>query len=136
MRTIAAFPYLRLAQPLVGNLFQPMVEVTLSFGSTSLRQAFFLDSGADISLIPASLGQALGLQRNQDQMTSVRGLSAERADLNLVEVYMQIGQTREFPVRVGWLTDDSLPPLLGRLDVFECLTFEFNHERRMVIVKQ
>lgn len=136
MRTIAAFPYLRLVQPLVGSLFQPMVEAILSFGNMSLRQAFFLDSGADISLIPASLGQALGLRRNPDQTTSVRGLSAERADLNLVEVHVQIGQTREFPIRVGWLTDDNLPPLLGRLDVFERLTFEFNHERRMVIVRQ
>lgn len=136
MRTIAAFPYLRLSQPIVGSLFQPMVEVVVSFDTTALRHAFFLDSGADVSLIPASLGHALGLRRNQDQATSVRGLSTERADLNLVEVHLQIGQTHEFPVRVGWLTDDNVPPLLGRLDVFDRLTFELNHERRMVIVKQ
>ena len=136
MRTIAAFPYLRLTHPLVGSSFQPMVEVILSFGSMSLRQAFFLDSGADISLIPASLGAALGLRRNVGEAARVRGLSAERADLSLVEVHLQIGQTREFPVRVGWLTDDRMPPLLGRLDVFDRLTFELNHERRMVIVKQ
>jgi len=32
--------------------------------------------------------------------------------------------------------DDDMPALLGRLDVFEHYTFELNHERRIVVVKQ
>jgi len=59
MSILAAFPYLQVTHPIVGRLFEPMVEVTLSYGELGLRHLMFLDSGADISLIPASLGLAL-----------------------------------------------------------------------------
>jgi hypothetical protein len=47
-----------------------------------------------------------------------------------------IGESTVVPIRAGWLEDDNVPPILGRLDVFDHFTFEFNHERRMVIVRQ
>ena len=137
MSVIATFPYVQVAHPIVGRLFQPMVEATLSYGAISLRHLLFLDSGADISLIPESLGLALGLHREEQQRASVRGLVTERTDLHIVEVHLQIGKaTRPVPIRVGWADSDDVPPLLGRLDVFDHYTFEFNHQRRMVVVKQ
>jgi hypothetical protein len=96
----------------------------------------FLDSGADISLIPASLGLALGFNRIELQTTSVRGLMTERTGLCIVQIHLQIGDTSAVPIRVGWADSDDVSPLLGRLDIFDRYTFEFNHDRRMVVVKQ
>jgi hypothetical protein len=104
--------------------------------TTRLRHLMFLDSGADISLIPASVGLALGLLPEDSPTTSVRGFVAERAGLHIVELHLQIGDTVEWPFRVGLADNDNVPSLLGRLDVFDHYTFEFNHERRMVVVKQ
>lgn len=136
MRIVATFPYLQVIHPVVGRLFQPVAEVELSHGAIHLRHLLFLDSGADISVIPASLGLALGLHREEQPTASVRSLVAERTLLSLVEIHLQLGNAAAVPVRVGWANDDNVPPLLGRLDAFEYFTFEFNHERRMVIVKQ
>jgi len=135
MKVVAAFPYLQITHPIVGRLFQPMVEVTLSHGLARVRHLLFLDSGADLSLLPASLGLALGLSREAQPVASVRGLMRERTDLRVVEINLQIADSAPVPVRVGWGDDDNFSPLLGRLDVFDHFTFEFNHERRVVVVK-
>ena len=136
MSIVAVFPYVQVTHPVVGHLFEPMVEVTLRYGESRLRHLLFLDSGADISLIPASLGLALGLRQEEQQTASIRGLITERTGLRIVEVYLQIGDAPEGPIRVGWASDDNVPSLLGRLDVFDYYTFEFNHSRRMVVVKR
>lgn len=136
MKIIASFPYLRTTHPLAGSLWRPVVTVELSRASTRLQQLFFLDSGADITLLPASLGAALGLRAGEWPITSVRGLGAELTTLRLAEIQLQIGEARATSTRVGWADHDNVPALLGRLDIFDHYTFEFNHERRMVIVKQ
>ena len=136
MSVIASFPYLQVTHPLVGRIFEPVVEVTLSHGENRVHHLMFLDSGADISLIPASLGLALGLSQEGQQAASVRSLRTERTGLRMVGTYLQIGDSTAIPVRVGWADDDSVPALLGRLDIFDHYTFEFNHERRMVVVRR
>ena len=136
MAIIARFPFRQVVHPSVGRLVEPMVEVTLSRQTASLRLGMSLDSGADISLIPDSVGLALGLRPEAQPWTSVRGLTAGRIDLRIVEVHLQIGNAAAVPIRVGWASDDNAPPLLGRLDVFDHFTFEFNHELRMVIVRR
>ena len=124
MNIIAHFPYLQTIHPLVGRLFEPVVEVTLTYKALAVRQLMFLDSGADISLIPASLGAALGLRPSDVQSsTNVRSLVTERTPLRIVELHIQIGATAPVPVRMGWIESDAVSPLLGRLDVFEHYTY-------------
>ena len=96
MNIIAAFPYLQVSNPVVGRLFEPVVEITLIHGAKRLRHLLFLDSGADISLIPASLGAALGLSEEQQQNASVRSLMTERTPLHIVQVALQIGDTTPY----------------------------------------
>jgi len=135
MSVIASFPFLQVTHPLVGRIFEPVIEVTLSHGENRVHHLMFLDSGADISLIPASLGLALGLSQEGQRAASVRSLRTERTGLRIVEVYLQIGDSTAIPIRVGWAENDDVPALLGRLDVFDHYTFELNHDRRMVVVK-
>jgi hypothetical protein len=114
-----------------------MIEVTLAYGPLAVRQLMALDSGADISLIPASLGAALGLRPTKEQPSvSVRSLVTERTPLRIVELHIQIGETPPIPVRFGWTESDAVSPLLGRLDLFEHYSFEFNYHQRVVIVRQ
>jgi len=135
MKIVAIFPYIQTFNPHIGHHFEPLIEVTLSHGDQWSQQTMFLDSGADISLIPASLGNALGLVRRHSS-TRVRGLIAERSNLQIVQIHLHMNDKILVPIRVGWSEDNNVPPLLGRLDVFDRFTFEFNHERRMVIVRQ
>lgn len=136
MRIVAILPYRSAYNSVVGRLHEPVIKVTLSHGHQELRQSMLLDSGSDISLIPATLGTALGLDRNTTARARARGLIIERTPLRIVEVNIQIGESMVVPIRAGLLEDDDVPPLLGRLDLFDSFTFEFNHERRMVIVRQ
>ena len=55
--------------------------------------------------------------------------------MNIIAAFPYLQVSKPIPVRIGWSSDDNVP-LLGRLDVFEHYTFEFNHERRMVVVRQ
>lgn len=136
MNTVAAFPYVQIVHPQIGSIFQPLLDVTLRHDHTVLQVGLFLDSGADISIIPDSLGQALGLAREPLSAVRVRGLSNTYTHLTIVEAHLQIGTAPEMPFRMGWADTDEVPALLGCLDVFERYTFEFNHDHRLVIVKR
>ncbi len=136
MSIIATFSYTRTVHAVVGQLFEPIIRASLSNGTIRLHHLLFLDSGADISLIPASLGTALGLKRDQQQIAHVRGFKGEHTGLEIVQLTLQIGNAAPVPIRAAWADDENVPALLGRLDVFDHYTFEFNHDRRMVIVRQ
>jgi hypothetical protein len=135
MKTVAVFPYVQIVHPQIGSIFQPLLDVTLRHDNMVLQVGLFLDSGADISIVPDSLGQALGLVRGPSSAVRVRSLSNAYTHLTIVEAYLQIGASPEMPFRLGWADTDEVPALLGCLDVFERYTFEFNHDHRLVIVK-
>ncbi|OGM26121.1 hypothetical protein A3D00_01740 [Candidatus Woesebacteria bacterium RIFCSPHIGHO2_02_FULL_38_9] len=94
----------------------------------------YIDSGADITLIPLSIGKILGFQISDNGVKSLGGI---RGSIPVVykNVRMRIG-SREFPCEVAWALIEDVPPLLGRKDVFDSFEITFKQSEGLIIFEE
>ena len=93
-----------------------------------------MDSGADISLIPESVGEALGFSTGESDLREVRSVSGHFIKIAVKNVKICIGR-RIFNVRIGWALTEDVPLLLGRLDVFDKFKITFDEKNKTVIFR-
>ncbi len=91
----------------------------------------YIDSGADITLIPFSLGIKLGFEPSKDiiDLHGVRGIGLP---VEIRRVKMRIGDV-ELEPRVAWALIEEAPPLLGRLDIFDRFNITFKEREGKII---
>lgn len=87
----------------------------------------YIDSGADVTLIPLSLGKLLGLDATKGEIERIGGISGSIPVVYL-PVRIRIG-TVELPIKLGWALVERVPPLLGRDGVFD--RFEITFRQRV-----
>jgi len=97
--------------------------------STSPRaQLFYVDSGADITLIPKSVGDLLGLTlASPQEIREIKGIGERGVPIVIRRLQLQVG-SKVFPARVGWCLLEEVPLLLGRLDCFRLFEISFRHD--------
>ncbi|MDE3090768.1 MAG: hypothetical protein KGJ80_15440, partial [Chloroflexota bacterium] len=105
-------------------------------GDLALRLHPYLDSGADITVLPYRFGVRLGLTRHDASPLEFSGEGGGTVPMVIRRIGLRIGTSPMVLVRVGWAQTDDVSLLLGRLDVFDHFTFEFNHTKQEIRVKQ
>jgi hypothetical protein len=98
--------------------YRPLIQLTLSHKS-SLEVQGLVDSGADVSVMPYSVGVQLGLSWN-DYHNRYR-LSGNMAAYEARPVVIQ-GHLGQFePVELGftWTNADNIPIILGQTNFFD-----------------
>lgn len=94
-------------------------------------QWMYVDSGADITLIPFSVGKLIGLCRTRrDKLQRIFGVGRSSVPVLLKRVSMRIGSS-EFDARVAWSQVEDVPLLLGRMDVFARFNITFKEKLRL-----
>lgn len=79
----------------------------------------FVDSGALVTLVQWQFGEHLGLAPASGEPVDLSGVKKGAPVMgHLHTVRMRLGDV-EFPSRIVVAIDDSVPNLLGRLDVFD-----------------
>jgi len=78
----------------------------------------YVDSGADVTVIPRRLGEFLGFVIEQREISEICGNGCAVVLIIVKNTRMDIGE-REFDARIAWAMINDVPPLLGRLDVFD-----------------
>ena len=92
----------------------------------------YIDSGADLTIIPYRFGLMLGL-RLEGPVEEVHGIGGgipiiiRRIELKIGDVIIN--------ARVGWSLREEVPFLLGRMDVFNKFDIEFREREEKVIFK-
>ncbi len=90
----------------------------------------YIDSGADVSLIPLSLGKLLGLRSDSKQIKEVSGIRG-----NVPVIYctrnIKIGNL-VFPAEIAWVLIEEVPPLLGRKNIFDRFNITFKQKQRII----
>lgn len=92
---------------------------------------FLVDSGADFTVVPKSVGQQLGFGPPTQAVDHFTGAGAGVVAYVLKRVELQIGAFR-FAARIAWALAE-VTPVLGRLDVFDELTVAFDRQRKQVL---
>ena len=92
----------------------------------------YIDSGADMTLIPFHLGRSLGFrQRPTDRVLELSGISGAGVPYLLRSARLLIG-SRWLKIRLAWVLIEEVPLLLGRADVFPKFQILFDEQRERV----
>jgi len=127
-----SFKYQKERSNLLGVVLRPIAEVYFEdTEGRKIRALMYIDSGADISLIPKALGESLGLEVQEEETKEITGVGNARVPVIIKKVKIRIGNV-EFKARVAWALEEGVPPLLGRLDVFERFNINFREKDKII----
>jgi len=99
-------------------VMRPVGRVLIEHQGKAVLLLPYIDSGADVTLIPKSIGEALGLSLEPGDVQELSGVGEGRVAVAFKTVRMGIGE-HNFDCRIAWALIEEVPPLLGRKDVFD-----------------
>lgn len=118
------FPFVTGQSQKFGQILKPIIPVRISGPARSVNLSMLVDSGADLSIVPFSVGEVIGLPLDISTRGEVHGIGEGAVSYVLGQAELQIGQI-SFQARIGWALIEEVPFILGRLDVFDKLVIEF-----------
>lgn len=103
------FKYRKQKSSSFGKILRPIADIILEFNGNRIEVPMYIDSGADITLIPFTLGKALGLQEKADEIRQMKGISGTGIPYVIKIVTMSLnGGTIE--ARIAWSMIEDVPP--------------------------
>lgn len=114
---------------------RPVADISLqSFSGKWIEFHPYIDSGADVTLIPLSLGKLLGLTVDERDIQEIGGI---RGSVPIIyhEIKMMIGE-KKLKALIGWALIEEVPPLLGRVDVFDTFEVTFRQREGIILFKE
>ena len=73
----------------------------------------YVDSGADITLIPRSVGDLLGFEVERERIVDISGVGGGNVPVIIKETVIDIGG-EIFDARVAWALIEDVPPSSGQ----------------------
>ena len=127
------FPYRKEETVLLGTVYRPIAAVHFIVEDNEILEFMYVDSGADITIIPKSMGELLGFESSREIKT-IYAIGQNPIPIIIKKVQMKIGDHR-FLARVGWCLQENVPFLLGRLDVFDRFSVTFDELNKKITFK-
>ena len=128
------FPYRRERSKLFGKIYRPVVPVDLRWEHGEwMNQKMYIDSGADISLIPLKLGDSLGFDMIYDDIKEMNVIGYSTIPVIIENVNIKLCDV-EFKARVAWSMIEDVPSLLGRMDIFDKFEIIFMQKEKNVVL--
>jgi len=131
---VIEFPFERRQSRRFGTILKPIIPVRISGPARSVNVFMLVDSGADLSVVPYSVGETLGLRLDIGTRSEAQGIGEGAVPYVLGEVELQMGGIT-LRVRIGWALIEEVPLLLGRLDVFRELAIEFREFANKIVIR-
>lgn len=99
-------------------IFRPVAKVhLLKKEGEWIAEYFYVDSGADYTLIPYRMGRFLGLEKIASEIREMGGIGGVIA-VRFALIPMRI-ECHQFDCTVAWAQIEGVPFLLGRESVFD-----------------
>ena len=113
-------------------IYRPVAKASLLRpGGEWITEYFYIDSGADYTLVPYRMGQFLDLNGIASEVKEIGGIGGV-IGVRLAAIPMKIGG-HPFDCTVAWAQIERVPFLLGRKDVFESFDITFRESARKVV---
>lgn len=126
------FDFKKEESKIFGPILRPVARIILVNNEIEVPEHVYVDSGADVSLIPKSVGDILGfIIEKTDEITEIKGIGERSIPIIIKKVRMKIGE-KLFDARVGWALIEEVPLLLGRIDIFKLFEINFKKEKSII----
>lgn len=117
---------------------RPVADIQLDYLGSKQNILCIIDSGADFSFLPKSIGETLGIDFSEDDSisNSPEGIDGKiKAKCFEHPIQIHIGKF-SFSIRIFWV-EGSVTPLLGREGIFDKFDVLFQERlRRVVFVRR
>lgn len=113
---------------------RPVADAWLKRGDEWVEFHPYIDSGADVTLIPLSLGELLGFKIEDEKIEEVGGIRGA-VPVIYKKWQIKIGEG-VFPILLAWALIEEVPPLLGRADVFDNFEVTFKQKQGLIIFEK
>lgn len=119
-----------------GLIARPVARVVLvGENNQEIPEIFYVDSGADVTLIPRSLGELLGFTMHDPaEIQEMKGIGEQGVPFLVRNVKMRFNENMEFSIRIAWSLIEGVPPLLGRVDIFNMFKITFEKEQKTIFI--
>ena len=126
------FPYKKLGP----DVLRPVIPIEILYGDTSIRYEVLVDSGADFNIVPAELGDILGIEVESGQQNIVNGITSGGLPYFIHSVTIRVGGL-SYEVEVGFMPD--MPPfgygVVGQRGFFDLFKVTFDRKKTEVELK-
>ncbi|GFO96654.1 putative uncharacterized protein [groundwater metagenome] len=117
-----------------GLIPRPVARIILINGNEQVPEMVYVDSGADVTLIPRSVGELLNFKiEPDDKIVEIKGIGERGIPIVIKRVKIKIGE-KLIDARIAWSLIEEVPLLLGRVDIFKLFDITFEKERKTVFV--
>ncbi|MDI6860265.1 MAG: hypothetical protein QMC85_07205 [Methanocellales archaeon] len=124
------FPYQKEVSELFGEIFRPIVEFEIETKIGWISVLGYIDSGADVTLLPRSFISPLGI-KVEEEIKEVRGIGEGKVPIIIKQVKMKLGN-KNFDAKVAIALIEDIPYILGREDVFDQFKICFDQRKKIV----
>ena len=131
---MTSFPYRPIRVRKVGIHWRPFATVIVASVHGVIELDFLVDSGADFTVLPKSVGEQLGFIPPNAHISHFSGVGDGVVPYVMKRVRLKIGMTW-IVARVAWALEE-ITPILGRLDVFDQFTVLFDRHHRRVLFRR
>lgn len=125
------FPYQKEKSKLFGEIYRPVIEFEIETKLGWIPVLSYIDSGADITLLPMSFIRALKIRIEEEDIKEIRGIGEGKISVIIKEVKMKICDDI-FDAKVAIALIEDVPYLLGREDVFEHYEICFRQKNKTI----
>jgi len=126
------FSFRRERSGLFGEIDRPVARVVLMNRGIQIPEIFYIDSGADLTLIPRSIGEILQLENPAaHEILDIKGIGEKGVPIVIRKVTMQLGNFQIQP-RIGWALAEDIPLLLGREEIFPHFDILFFQNKKTI----
>lgn len=113
-----------------GKILRPVALITISANKKSIQAAMYIDSGADVTMIPLRAGNDLGFKYEPKKIFQMVGIAGSLPCL-LEKAEIIIG-SRKLAADITWALSDEAPFLLGRKDIFKFFRITFDEAKEKI----
>ena len=128
------FPYQNEKSKLFGEIYRPIVKFEIETKLGWIPIIAYVDSGADVTLLPASFIKALGIRVEEEEIKEIRGIGDAKVPVIVRDVKMRIGDV-VFNAKVAIALIEDVPYLLGRESVLDRFKICFRQKDKIVCFK-
>lgn len=129
------FPFRLEKSKIIESVYRPVAHVILINGQNELSSVMYVDSGADVTVVPYSNGISLGFEINEkDEIKKLSGIGGSSISVIIRECTIKIGE-KQFNGRIAWSLSEDVPLILGRLDVFDRFKVTFDQKNKVTVLE-
>jgi len=131
------FPYQTKITKNYGLIPDPRITVFIKtlFGLESIT--FLVDTGADVSMLPRSWAQRLGIKLKELPSHTMLIASGKEMKAYRSQIVIKLSDnSREINIPCTFTASDKTPLLLGRLGIFKIFTLEFSHRQEALYFEE